>query len=72
MSETERSLKARSPNAIFDEHRRPSSNTSTECQEHTIHTEETTILTVKPNGSTGGIKRLYLTLFHKSALDINF
>ena len=56
MSETERSLKARFPNAIFDEHRRPSSNTSTEYQEHTIHTEETTILTVKPNGFDRGYK----------------
>ena len=63
MRETERSLKARS-----EEHRHPSSNTSevsmhihTDCQGHTVHIEETRILTVEPKCFERGVKEaIYL------------
>ena len=61
MGETERSLKAR-----FEEHQHPSSNTSeesrhinTDYQGHTIHIEETKILTVsRAEMVPRGLKRL--------------
>ena len=58
MEETEKSITAR-----FDEHGRPSSNTSevfthihTDCQGHTVHIEEAKILTTEPKWFESGVK----------------